>query len=57
MNNKVLKGIAAMAKKACYDCSGSASRASICEPEMPNEVKVWKKANMSLMEKLSKNFL
>lgn len=52
-----LQYLATMAENACYDCSGTASRISICEPEMPTEVKDWKKTHISLMERLSKSFL
>ena len=56
LQTTLLQGFADMAKKACFDSAGSASRASICEPEMPAEVKEWKKNHVSLMEKLTNLF-
>lgn len=57
IRNRIGIVIAKMAKKACYDSSGTASRSSMYEPEVQEDVKEWKETHESLLEKISKKFM
>ncbi len=57
MQTRILQGVAKLAKGAYYDSSGMASRASIYEPEMTREVKLWKETHTSWMERIFKILL
>ena len=57
MWNKIEVAIAKLAKEACYDNSGSASRSSMHEPEEQVEVRTWRETHESVLEKISKRFM